>query len=222
MKRFFKALVLGAGILSVSSFSQAQDVAKVYEEGKHYIVVGQEATIEPEVREFFSFYCGHCASFEAFIKLIKPSLDEGVFKRNHVNFLGGIPQDAQDNLTEAIALALTIESDVQREAVIAGIFNRIHKDKKRTEVFKRVGVREVFKDQGVSHLWFDENIDRIDVQMHAKEMLDIQKRMTAMNAIKGVPTVIVNGKYRIENSGLNRQDPVNDYLSLVAFLLTNP
>lgn len=222
MNKFIKALVLGVGLVSVSALSQAEDVAKVYEEGKNYTVVAETATDKPEVREFFSFYCGHCASFERFIKMVKPSIDKGVFKRNHVNFLGGIPQSAQENLTEAIALALTIENEKQQVAVIDGIFDRIHKDRKRTEVYERVGVREVFKEQGVAHEWFDANIDSVEVKMHAKEMLDIQNKMTTIGAIEGVPTVIVNGKYRIENSGLDRKEMVNDYLSLIDYLLTNP
>lgn len=220
MRKVFKALVFS--LVSVSALSQAEDVASVYEEGKNYKVISETATDKPEVREFFSFYCGHCASFERFIQMVKPSLDEGVFQRNHVNFLGGIPKSAQENLTEAVALALSLENKTQQAAVIDAIFKRIHKERKRTTVYERVGVREVFKEQGVSHVWFDENIDSVSVKAHAKEMLDIQTKMTTIKAIEGVPTVIVNGKYRIENSGLDRKNMVKDYLALVDYLLTNP
>jgi len=208
--------------MSVAALSQAQDVAKVYEAGKHYTVISQDTTDKPEVREFFSFFCGHCASFETFVKMVKPSLKEGVFQRNHVNFLGGIPQSAQDNLTQAIALALKIDDKAQQDAVVDAIFHRIHKEKKRTEVFDRIGVREVFKEQGVAPEWFDANIDGFQVKMDAKKMLDTQNKMTTINAIQGVPTVIVNGKYRIENSEVSRNDPVADYISLINCLLTNP
>ena len=194
----------------------------MYEEGESYTVISETATDKPEVREFFSFYCGHCHSFERMIKQVKPSLKSGVFKRNHVSFIGGVPKSAQDNLTEAVALALTIENIAQQESVIEGIFKRIHKERKRADVYTRMGVREVFKEQGVDHKWFDENIESVAVQMHAKEMRDIQDKMTATNALKGVPTVIVNGKYRIENSGIDKNAPVQDYIKLVNYLLTNP
>jgi thiol:disulfide interchange protein DsbA len=149
-------------------------------------------------------------------------LKDGVFKRNHVNFLAGIPKSAQKNLTEAVALALTLDNKTQREAVIGAIFDRIHKDRDRVSVYQRVGVREVFKEQGVDHKWFDENVESSVVQMHVNKMESIQDKMTSMDAIKGVPTVVVNGKYRVETSKLNRKDPVNDYIALVDFLMTNP
>ena len=34
------------------------------EEGKQYVQVGQTASAQPEVIEFFSFYCPHCYAFE--------------------------------------------------------------------------------------------------------------------------------------------------------------
>tara|TARA_R110001583_G_scaffold85368_4_gene223712 strand:- start:201 stop:920 length:720 start_codon:yes stop_codon:yes gene_type:complete len=221
MKSFMKIAIIGLGVLS-ASVATAQSAPKIYQEDINYTVVSETATPTPEVREYFSFYCGHCYSFEKFIKMIKPKLNEGVFERNHVSFLGGIPKSAQDNLTDAVALALTIESTTQQEAVIDAIFNRIHKERKRKDVYSRMGVREVFKEQGVDHKWFDANIDSSAVQMHAKQMRDTQAKMTTSGALEGVPTVIVNGKYRIENSGLNKKDPVGDYISLVNYLLTNP
>lgn len=221
MKSFMKTALIGIAMLSASTAS-AQSAAKLYEEGKSYTVISETVTEQPEVREFFSFYCGHCFSFEKLIKQVKPSLKSGVFKRNHVSFLGGIPKSAQNNLTDALALALTLENVTQQDAVINSIFKRIHKERKRADVYTRMGVREVFKEQGVDHKWFDANIDNTAVQMHAKEMKDTQDMMTASNALKGVPTVIVNGKYRIENGGLDKRDTVNDYISLVNYLLTNP
>ena len=123
MKRLVKALMLGVGLLSISAMSQADEGAKVYKKDVHYTVIAETPTPAPEVREFFSFYCGHCAAFEQFVQMVKPSLKDGVFKRNHVNFLAGIPKSAQKNLTEAVALALTLDNKTQREAVIGAIFD---------------------------------------------------------------------------------------------------
>jgi thiol:disulfide interchange protein DsbA len=35
-----------------------------------------------------------------------------------------------------------------------------------------------------------------------------------------VPTIIVNGKYKVESQGLNRSDFLNDYKNVVMYLLT--
>jgi len=76
--------------LSVSV--QAADLT----EGKQYVVVeGQQQSAQPEVLEFFSFYCPHCYHFETQFHIpqkISESLPEGTpFKQYHVDFLGRKP-----------------------------------------------------------------------------------------------------------------------------------
>ena len=81
------------------SFSaQAQELT----ENKEYVVVeGQQRSAQPEVIEFFSFYCPHCYSFETQYHIpqkVAESLPEGTsFKQYHVDFLGR----QSENLTRA-------------------------------------------------------------------------------------------------------------------------
>ena len=104
MKKWLFLAFAAAFSLSV----QAQELT----ENKEYVVVeGQQRSAQPEVIEFFSFYCPHCYSFEAQYHIpqkIAESLPEGTsFKQYHVDFLG--PQS--ENLTRAWALALAINAE---------------------------------------------------------------------------------------------------------------
>ena len=56
MKAFFKAALLALALPVVA-------IANQFEEGVHYEVIADEATADPEIKEFFSFYCVHCFRF---------------------------------------------------------------------------------------------------------------------------------------------------------------
>ena len=65
MKKLFAVLAIFA--ISVSAH------AAQFKAGKNYRVLNNEASKNPTVTEFFSFYCPHCAQFEPIIlKLIYP------------------------------------------------------------------------------------------------------------------------------------------------------
>ena len=72
MKKFLFAL----SALFFAFGVQAQDLT----EGKQYQTIGLGHSVQPEVTEFFSFYCPHCYSFEMQYKIpqkIKEALPEG-------------------------------------------------------------------------------------------------------------------------------------------------
>ena len=63
--------------------------APEFKEGVNYDVVTQTGSAQPEVLEFFSYYCPHCAKFEPIAADLKKNLPEGVpMKKNPVAFLG--------------------------------------------------------------------------------------------------------------------------------------
>ena len=104
MKKWFFLAMAAAFSLS----THALDLT----EGKQYLVIeGQQRTAQPEVIEFFSFYCPHCYSFETQYHIpqkIAEALPEGTsFKQYHVDFLGR----QSENLTRAWALALAINAE---------------------------------------------------------------------------------------------------------------
>ncbi|MDN3652443.1 thiol:disulfide interchange protein DsbA/DsbL [Thalassotalea ponticola] len=209
MKKLF-SLLLVAIIMPLSA------CAKDYEEGKQYTVISDSVTTKPEVREFFSFYCPHCLSFEPFMKDLAKSLPEGVaFVKNHVDFLRAASPQVQFEITKAMIVAQQLP---QEEVLIAALFDAIQKQ--RLPLASQAELRELFVKNGVDGEQFDKLINSFGVNSKAKQMKKLQDEYSKKRVLTGVPTIIVNGKYRVNASELDRSDFLNDYKNLVLHLLT--
>ncbi|QBY04274.1 thiol:disulfide interchange protein DsbA/DsbL [Thalassotalea sp. HSM 43] len=209
MKKLFSIFVL-ALMLPLAA------CAKDYQEGKHYTVVGETLTAKPEVREFFSFYCPHCLSFEPFMKDLAKSLPEGAtFEKNHVDFMRAASPQVQFEITKSMIVAQQLP---QEETLIAAIFDAIQKQRK--PLASQAELRELFTKQGVDGEQFDKLMKSFGVNSKAKHMKKLQEQYTKNGALTGVPTIIVNGKYRVNASELDRGDFLNDYKNIVLYLLT--
>lgn len=187
-----------------------------YTEGEHYTKVDEEITAKPEVREFFSFYCPHCFQFEPFMTKLKTSLPEGVkFEMNHVDFLRAASPKVQQMLSKAVVVAHKMGVE---KKVIGALFNYIHVQK---AVFtSEKDIRNVFVLNGADGEKFDKLMKSFGVVSKAKAMKKQQEYFAKKGAITGVPTVIINGKYRVDTKGLDRGNFEQDYINLVKHLLT--
>ena len=199
-------------IASLSLFANASE----YEEGKHYVKVKEIAVESPEVREYFSFYCGHCYNFEVMAKSIKKNLPENVkFVKNHVDFLGGASKKMQQTLTRAL---ITAEKMGIAESQIAAIFKYIHVHR---AVFTSVkDVRNVFIFNGADGDKFDQLINSDEVVKAAEKMKSNQDTLATSGDLKSVPSIVVNGKYLIHTHDLDKSNIEQDFNNLVKYLLT--
>ncbi len=88
MKKVWLAL---AGMILAFSASAAQIT-----DGKQYITLDKPIAGEPQVLEFFSFYCPHCYQFEEVLHVsdnVRQKLPEGTkMTKYHVEFLGSAGQ----------------------------------------------------------------------------------------------------------------------------------
>ncbi|MEM0515098.1 thiol:disulfide interchange protein DsbA/DsbL [Pseudoalteromonas sp. YIC-827] len=208
MKKFI-ALALMALALPLTA------VAAQFEEGTHYEVVSERASHKPEVKEFFSFYCPACNAYEGLLRDVKPKLNEGVsFKRSHVNFMGGRTAENQDMLSQALATASVLP---EKELLVAAIFNHIHN--KRSQFNEMADVRDVFVANGVDAQKFDKLFEGFAVRTKASKMQRDQEYFKEKGALKGVPTFIVNGKYRLilgRDSGVTEPDDIAALINYLA------
>ncbi|MCO4800301.1 MAG: thiol:disulfide interchange protein DsbA/DsbL [Colwelliaceae bacterium] len=196
--------------------------AKDYEEGEHYVKVHELAVKSPEVREYFSFYCGHCFKFEVLAKSITKNLPEGTeFVKNHVDFLPGASRKMQSLLSRALITAQEME---MAESQIAAIFKYIHVHR---AVFTSVrDVRNVFLINGADGEKFDQLINSDKVIKQVEKMKSNQDILAKSGDLKSVPTVIVNGKYMVlghghsHGKGSSEENLEQDYNDLVKYLLT--
>ncbi|NTS76825.1 thiol:disulfide interchange protein DsbA/DsbL [Catenovulum sp. SM1970] len=183
-------------------------LAAKYEEGKHYEVIAQAATAKPEVKEFFSYYCPHCFQFEPIIKDLKKKLPEGVnLDKVHVNFLPPRKPEQANLLTKALASAQLLKVE---EQVSAKIFEAIHVKKQQN--FTESGIQGMFAAVGIDEKRFASVFNSFMVNGQVGQMAKAQKEAQ----IRGVPAVIVNGKYRV----LGGVATTEEYIELVNHLTT--
>lgn len=197
-------------VLPVAAF------AADFTEGKHYTKVSEQLSAKAEVREFFSFYCPHCFQFEPFMANLKKKLPADVkFEMNHVDFLRAASPKVQQSLTKAVVVAHKMGLE---KSVIGAIFNYIHVQK---AVFtSEKDIRNVFVLNGADGEKFDKLMKSFGVSSQAKAMKKLQEEYSRKGALSGVPTVIVNGKYRVDAKGLDSSNFEQEYNNLVSYLLT--
>lgn len=227
-----KSIVAAAALLLSSTAFATSFVA-----GQHYDVVADTPTEKPEVREFFSFYCPHCYHFETtFRKVIDTLPKTTTMVKNHVDFMGFASQETQTAMTRNYVAAAALGKG--HEATDA-FFNAIHEKGARPN--SEADVRAILVAAGISG-------DQLDKQLHSdavnavvsdmqfqqsfwsKSVVPTPTPMLSMMlkneepkpVLSGVPTVIINGKYRINLSELKSDNFAAELTELVQFLLKNP
>jgi len=193
MKKLFA--VLAFSMLCFGFSAHAIDL----KEGVHYEVIDKNAksTAKPEIKEFFSFYCPHCYTFESLADQIKQEQEANGYKfvKSHVDFLRAASKDIQFMLTKAQAMADMLNVP----QVSKSIFDLIHK--KRGVFTKEQDVKDMFLANGVDAKTFDNTFNSFPVVAAANKMKQEQDKYAKLGSLTGVPTFIVNGKYKLLTSG---------------------
>lgn len=182
---------------------------EMYKEGTHYEVISDTVTAEPEVIEFFSFWCNHCYNFEPLVVSMKKKLEgKAEFKKVHVNFMGFASKELQDTLSKAMLIGRHKKS----EAVINGaIFQYLHKT--RARITNENDVRNIFIAAGVDGSEYDKLSKSFGINSMLRKNNDtINQYRGSMNA---VPTFIVNGKYK---ATFTRNMTPDEMIDLVVWL----
>ena len=201
MKKIF---ILFIGLFLLPLALHAED----FKEGKHYKVISQTGTEKPEVLEFFSFYCPHCFKFEPLMKAITKELPKDVkVKKNHVNFLG---KHMGPQLTQAYAAADLLGVE---DKIASIIFDRLHTQRK--SINGEPDVLDIFVQAGVERSEAKAALASFPVNGIVSQM----NRNTEKYKIRGVPTLIVNGKYQITTGSVKTPE---ELVKLVEFLAKKP
>lgn len=194
-------------------FTGTQAIAK-----PAYIELDTTATAQPEVVEFFSFYCPHCYDFEYRYHIpqkVMQSLPKGVsFKQYHLPFIG--PQGERLTRAWSLALLLGVEDKIRKPLFdIAQQAGRSRNDTSPTVD----EIRQIFLDAGVSQQEFNA-FDSFTVTALMKKQENLAKKFD----VQGVPDFYINGKYRINPEGLPRTETgfVDGYVKTINDLLQKP
>ncbi|MBE0149649.1 MULTISPECIES: thiol:disulfide interchange protein DsbA [Serratia] len=203
MKKIWLALV---GMVMAFSASAAQ-----FSDGTQYITLDKPVTGEPQVLEFFSFYCPHCYQFEETYHIsdaVKKALPEGTkMTKYHVEFLG--PLGKQLTQAWAVAMALGVEDKITQP-----MFEAIQKTQ---TVQTPDDIRKVFVNAGIAGEDYDAALNSFVV----KSLVAQQEKAAEDLQLRGVPAVFVNGKYMVKNDGLDTSSMdvyVKQFADVVKFL----
>ncbi|MDV5354431.1 thiol:disulfide interchange protein DsbA [Kosakonia sp. SMBL-WEM22] len=204
MKKIWLAL---AGMILAFSASAA-DIT----EGKQYNTLDKPVAGEPQVLEFFSFYCPHCYDFEQVwhvSEAVKKKLPEGTkMTKYHVEFLG--PLGKEMTQAWAVAMALGVEDKIS-----SPMFEAVQK----TQTVQTVAdIRNVFIKAGVK----GEEYDAAWNSFVVKSLVAQQEKAAADLQLQGVPAMFVNGKYQIDQRGMDGSSLdafVKSYADTVKFLV---
>ncbi|MBU9845242.1 thiol:disulfide interchange protein DsbA [Rahnella ecdela] len=203
MKKIFLALV---GMVMAFSVSAAQ-----FSDGAQYVTLDKTVANEPQVLEFFSFYCPHCYQFEQVWHVsdnIRKNLPKDVkYTKYHVEFLG--PLGKQLTQAWAVAIALGVEDKVSPL-----MFDAVQKQQ---SVQNADDIRKVFIQAGVKGEDYDAALNSFVV----KSLVVQQEKAAADLGLQGVPSVFVNGKYMVKNDGLDTSSMdmyVKQYSDVINFL----
>lgn len=208
MKKFLFTLVSLFFVANV----QAADLT----EGKQYITLNTERAVQPEVVEFFSFYCPHCYAFEMDYHIpekVKNALPEGTkFKQYHVTFLGF----QSENLTRAWALAMALGVEDKVRTPLFEVAQKAVKDRDQNAPSLET-IRQIFLNNGVTAEQFDGGINSFAVTGLYNQQVQAAERFN----IHGVPDFYVNGKYRVNPEGLSHTEEgfIQDYVETIKGLL---
>ncbi len=203
-----KAHLAAAALVAFSAFSSAQAADA-------YVKVDHAPSAQPQVVEFFSFYCPHCYSFEYNEKIpekVAAALPKDVkFKQYFLNL--GYPQDALLAKAWALAMALGVEDKVRQplfEVAQKAVRSRNFAEPTLAQV------KQIFLDAGVSEAQFNA-LDSFSVNALVNQQAQLAKELN----VHGVPDFYVNNQYRINPEALPRTPEgfVQGYVNTIKELL---
>ncbi|MDR8523435.1 thiol:disulfide interchange protein DsbA/DsbL [Shewanella fidelis] len=181
--------------------------ANTYVEGVDYVkIAGIPESKTPVVREFFSYNCGHCYRQDPFFEQTAHLLGDDVsFERTPV----GAGRTSWILSQEAYYLAQKFSVTKQ---VHGNIFSRIHE--KEGAFTRPEQLKDFFVSQGLDGKDVEAAMNSADAKL-ALMNYDTQAQLAE---IRGVPSIVVNGKYLVKNPGKTPEDLVK----LVKYLNSLP
>ncbi|MCA1767622.1 MAG: thiol:disulfide interchange protein DsbA/DsbL [Idiomarina sp.] len=191
--------------LFASTTLQAQE----FFENEHYEVLDTSVSLEPQIIEYFSFYCMACYRFEPIAKELASAFPEA-FKKSHTSGLS--PKSGMGSkMTQAYALALMLNKE---KTISESIFEQQFGQRQSVDSVEKI--QDIFVQAGVSEEQFKRGFNNFSVKARAKQM---EKAVRDKN-ITGTPTLVVNGKYKIQMNGFrDNDDLIGDLKQLIQQLM---
>ena len=182
-------LILSATLVAASVFGMTAQAAEPIVAGKEYVELSNAVPVSVpgkiEVVELFWYGCPHCYHFEPTINPWAEKLPADVnFKRIPAMFGG--PWDAHGQMF------LTLEAMGVEHSVHAAVFDAIQNQRK--QLTKPEDMAEFLATQGVDKDKFLATFNSFAIKGQVQQAKELAKKYE----ITGVPSMVVNGKYRFD------------------------
>lgn len=194
-----RLLFLLTGLLVVSACGAQEDKAAAakteWKEGEHYIVLAKPtppASGKVEVTEVFSYACPHCAHFQPYADQLKSKLPAGVT----FGYMPVVFNPSWEPLARAFYVAQSLGVlDKTHQA----LFDALHRDHKPLRSIEDLA--GFYAAHGVDPKTFVSTAQSFVVEGNLS-----QGRERAMAyQIESTPTLVVNGKYRLDAASAGGQ-----------------
>ncbi|MBM3104653.1 thiol:disulfide interchange protein DsbA/DsbL [Pseudomonas sp. P66] len=182
-------LILSATLVAASVFGMTAQAAEPIEAGREYVELSNAVPVSVpgkiEVVELFWYGCPHCYSFEPVVNPWAEKLPADVnFKRVPAMFGG--PWDAHGQMF------LTLEAMGVEHNVHAAVFEAIQVQRKKLTDPEEMA--EFLATQGVDKDKFLATFNSFAIKGQVQQAKELAKKYE----ITGVPSMVVNGKYRFD------------------------
>ena len=193
---------------AVAALSTSVAAQEQFQEGVHYDLIepaihtGSSGRVV--VTEFFSYGCSHCYNFEPLLESFESRLPQGVVVQR-------TPVIWKDNpgMKLLARTYYTVEALDVFDPVHGAVFNTIHRQRKRLS--SPEAVRAVFVENGVEAKDFDGVFSSFGIDSLVRQAA----ARTEGADVQGTPSLMVNGKYRIDTRQAGSQA---NMLKIAAFL----
>lgn len=199
--RSLALLLLGAA----TACSAQTPTAEPYKAGTDYLLIEPAQPTSSgdkiEVLEIFGYSCNHCASFQPKIDSWKKTLPEYASFQYMPAVFGGIWETFARAFYTAETMGLLEKSHNE-------MFNAVHVAR---SVQSEAGISKFYEQFGVSEADFAATMNSFAVNAKVARAQQLVPRY----GVSGTPTMVVNGKYRVEASTVNSHErmlAVVDYL----------
>lgn len=202
-KKLVALVVLSVSVGLGANFTLA---AAQYEEGTHYVVRGSKLTPTKEIREFFSFWCGHCFAMQGAFHQIRAAIPEAKFVPNPVMMLGG-PMGAESQKALAVADNMGLADEfIQR------LFHDMHELGQIPMTHDEMS--SFMTTVGISKGKYDSEYNSFPilgkVAQYDKAADDAE--------IDAVPELLVNGKYLVIMESVNNDQELTELVRYLVHL----
>ncbi len=190
-----------------STFSLAADsLDNKYRQGSHYMKLNPPLKTHSkagrvEVIEMFLYNCPHCLELE-------PKLDQWLGKHPEVDFIR-IPAILSPYWAEMAKFYYTAEKLGVLKQLHNKFYQSIHQDKRT--YYNELAIRQFFLKNGISAQDYEQ-------AYYSKEVLNKvshARQLSLQYNMRGVPAVIVNGKYKTAPFFVKNQEQMLEVLDLL-------